>query len=127
MAQERIRLVRGDNLPQIVVALRDDKTGTPIDVTGATPRLKFRFAGSATLSATLLGTLLPGRELDDSSIDYTAPYDIPGRGGRTMFQWGSADLNGPPGRYEGEVEVTFPGGAVQTVYEKLYFTVREQL
>ena len=123
---DRIRLVRGDNLPQILVALRENETGTPIDVTGATPRLKFRFAGSATLSATLVGTLLPGVELEDGTIDYSPPYDLVGRGGRVMFQWGSADLDGPPGMYEGEIEITFPGGAVQTVYDKLKFTVREQ-
>lgn len=123
---ERIRLVRGDTLPQIVFSLKDEQSAVPINMVGATPRLKFRMVGSSTLAATLVGSVLPGLELEDGSISYTDPYNVPGRGGRCMFQWGSSDLSGPPGRYEGEIEITFPGGAVQTVYDRVKFSVREQ-
>jgi hypothetical protein len=34
-------------------------------------------------------------------------------------------LQGDPGDYEGEIEITFPDGQIQTVYDPLKFKVRE--
>jgi hypothetical protein len=34
-------------------------------------------------------------------------------------------LSGPAGEYEGEVEITFADGQIQTVYDVLKFKVRE--
>lgn len=105
---ERIKLVRNDNRPYITVTLTDPATGSAIDLTNATVVVHFRAAGSATLAATL-----------SASITNAA-------GGVCRFNFPGATLNVPAGPYEGEVEITFPGGDVQTVYDLLKFTVREQ-
>lgn len=106
---EKIKLVQGDTRPQIRVTLTDDTTGLPVEITGATCRLKFRAVGSVTLIDTLTGTVLDGPN------------------GVVVFVWNSTTLNVDPGDYEGEVEVTFASGAgVQTAYQVLKFQVRAQ-
>lgn len=122
---EKIKLVRGDTGPQIKVVVTD-QFSVPVDISGATVRLRFRASGSAPLLATLLGTLVAGLENADGSITSTAPYNIAGVGGRVVFSWGANDLLVPAGAYEGEIETTFAGGTVQTVYDLLKFSVREQ-
>ena len=103
---EKIKLVQGDTLPQVKVTITDDTTGLPVDITGATPRLKFRAVGDDTLLFTLTGVVLNGPS------------------GTAVFDWGPTSLNIDEGDYEGEVEVLFSGGGIQTVYEPLKFKVR---
>lgn len=106
---EKIKLVQGDTRPQIQVTLTDDNTGSAIDITGATCRLKFRAVGSDTLIDTLTGFVTDGPN------------------GVVVFIWNQNTLNVDPGDYEGEVEVTFPLGAgIQTAYQVLKFHVRAQ-
>ena len=106
---DKIKLVQGDTRPQIKVTLSDDNTGVPIDISGATVRLKFRALGSTTLIDTLIGIVLDGPN------------------GVVVFAWNNNTLNVDPGDYEGEVEVTFPAGAgIQTAYQLLKFYVRAQ-
>lgn len=106
---EKIKLVQGDTRPQIRVTLTDDNTGLPVDITGATVRLKFRAVGSATLIDTLIGTVIDGAN------------------GVVAFAWNQSTLNVDAGDYEGEVEVTFAAGAgIQTAYQVLKFQVRAQ-
>lgn len=105
---DKIKLVQGDTRPQIQVTLTDDNTGSPIDISGATCRLKFRAVGSTTLIDTLTGVV------------------VNGAAGLVVFAWNSTTLNVDAGDYEGEVEVTFPAGqGVQTAFEVLKFKVRE--
>lgn len=104
---EKIKLVQGDTRPQIRATLTDENTGDPIDITSATCRLKFRAIGSTTLADTLTGVVLDGPE------------------GVVVFTWGASSLNVDAGDYEGEVEVTFQNGDVQTVYDVIKFKVRE--
>ncbi len=120
----RIRLVTGDTQPPLTVALTDHNRGLPIDVSGAVVVLKFRQEGQDALQATLTGTLLIGVLLNDGTIDTT--NSTPGAGGRVRFDWAPGDLDCDPGRYEGEIEITYPGGTVQTMYDRLKFTVREE-
>ncbi len=122
---EKIKLVAGDTKPQVKVVIKDDDTGLPMNVAGATVRLLFRAAGSATLQATVNGTLLTGLENEDGSITTTAPYDTPGAGGRVAFVWAAGNLDAPAGDYEGEIKVTFSDGSKQTVYDILKFKLRE--
>lgn len=122
---DKIKLVQGDTRPQIKVAVKDDATGTALDVSGATVRLLFRAVGASALQATLVGTLVTGLEQADGSILTTAPYDVPGAGGRVVFAWATGDLNCEAGPYEGEIQVTFQDGTRQTVFETLQFTLRE--
>lgn len=106
---DKIKLVQGDTRPALVVTLTDDTTGDPIAITGATVRLKFRQLASDTLKATLTGTVTDGAN------------------GVVAFYWASdpTALNGEAGDYEGEIEITFADGQVQTVYDLLKFKLRE--
>jgi BppU N-terminal domain len=105
---EKIKLVQGDTRPQIRVALTDDTTGLPVDITGATVVLKFRAAGDSVVLSTLSGTVTEGIN------------------GAVVFSWPEGALDVDSGDYEGEIEVTFADTTIQTVYETLKFKVREQ-
>lgn len=106
---EKIKLVQGDTKPAIVCRLTDDTTGLPLGISGATVRLKFRAAGATTLAATVTGSVTDGAN------------------GEVVFYPASAPemLQGDPGDYEGEIEITFADNTVQTVYDLLKFKLRE--
>lgn len=106
---EKIKLVQGDTRPALVCTLTDETTGAAINLSGATVRLKFRAAGETQLAATVTGSV-------------THPHQ-----GQVVFYPASAPemLAGEAGDYEGEIEITFADGQVQTVYDILKFKVRE--
>lgn len=106
---EKIKLVQGDTKPAIVCHLTDDTTGLPLGITGATVRLKFRAAGATALTATVTGTVTDGANGDVVFYPASAPEM----------------LQGEPGDYEGEIEITFADTTVQTVYDLLKFKLRE--
>jgi hypothetical protein len=106
---EKIKLVQGDTKPAIVCRLTDDTTGLPLSITGATVRLKFRATGATTLTATVTGTVTDGANGEVVFYPASAP----------------AMLQGDPGDYEGEIEITFADTTVQTVYDLLKFKLRE--
>lgn len=101
--------MQGDTRPAIVCALSDDATKEAIDLTGAIVRLKFRAAGATTLTATLVGTVIDAQT------------------GACAFYPASAPemLQGEAGQYEGEIEITFADGQIQTVFDVIKFKVRE--
>lgn len=107
---EYIKLVQGDSRPALVVTLKDRVTDEPINLTGAVVVLKFREAGAATLSASINGSIID-----------------PVNGG-CIFHWSSVAgaLDGEPGLYEGEVEITFSDTTKQTVYDLLKFKMRAE-
>lgn len=106
MATERLKLVRNDTRPNLVVDITDSY-GDAIIITGATVVLKFREQGASELTATLTGTVTAASQ--------------------ATFNWGTAPeaLEGEPGNYEGEIEITFNDGSVLTVYDTLKFKMRE--
>jgi hypothetical protein len=106
---EKIRLVQGDTRPSLVTTLTDSTTGAAINITGATVRLKFRAVGATTLKSTLTGTVTNGAA------------------GTVVFDWSDdpTSLDGDPGDYEGEIEVTFADSTIQTVYDLLKFKLRQ--
>lgn len=106
---EKIKLVQGDTKPALVCNLTDDTTGEAISLGGATVRLKFRAAGATELTATVTAVVTDGPN------------------GQVVFYPASAPemLQGEPGDYEGEIEITFADGTIQTVYDLLKFKVRE--
>lgn len=124
---EKIKLVAGDTRPQLVFSITDDTTGAPIDLSaaGTSVSLKFRKVGSATIKDTMACGKLAGLLNADGSIDYTGGYAVPGAGGRAFMDWSPTALD-TEGEYEGEIETTFAGGGVQTVFETLKFKVRSQ-
>jgi hypothetical protein len=106
---DKIKLVQGDTRPALVCTLSDENTGNPITLNGATVYLKFRQVGSTTLKATLTGTISNAA------------------GGVVVFYWAQVptSLDGPAGDYEGEIEIVFSDGTIQTVYDPLKFKLRE--
>lgn len=113
---EKIKLVQGDTRPRLIIDLTDEATGDPIDVSdaGTTVVVKFREAGADTLKATLPCTKL-----------ITTGNATPGAAGRVQALWPAGSLD-TAGSFEGEIEISFADGTVQTVYDKLKFTVREE-
>jgi len=41
-----------------------------------------------------------------------------------LFSFGATDLDLDSGYYEGEIEITYPSGTVETIYELLNFKLR---
>lgn len=109
MSSEKIRLVRNDTRPAIVCTITDDRTDATINISGATVLLRFRAAGSETLSATVVGAVTDGPA------------------GQVVFHPASAPemLQGEQGDYEGEIEITFPDGQIQTVFDIVKFKLRQ--
>lgn len=121
----KIKLVQGDTKPQVAFSIKDSTTGDVVNLVGATVRLKFRELGSSTIKNTITCSLLSGKQMPDGSISNVAPYDVAGAGGRAILEWPEGALD-TAGEFEGELEVTFYDGTVQTVYDRQRFTVREQ-
>lgn len=105
-----IKLVQGDSRPSLVVTLTDEKSGIALNLTDTTPVLKFRAEG-----ADVLIGIVPGTVVDPTN-------------GVCVFHWSSVPgiLDGEAGNYEGEIEIIYDDATNQTVYEQLYFYLREQ-
>ena len=103
---KKIKLVQGNTKPDLVCTVRDEETGGPINIAGATPRLHFRAAGATKVRETLIGSVINGPK------------------GVCTFGWGETSLDGEPGPYEGEIEIVFQDGSTQTVYDILKFNLR---
>lgn len=126
MSTDKIKLVQGDTAPQIRVIIRDDDTKKEVNINGASVVLKFRATGDTTLITTLYGSLLPGLEKTDGTLSLDGVYAQPGYGGRVAFIPTLEMTNNDAGSYEGELEVTFADGTIQTIYAPLKFQLREQ-
>lgn len=118
-----LRLVQNDT-PTINLVLFDKLTGAVVDVQSANVFFNFRKVGTNQVLVALLGVLLPGKVMPDGSINLTAPYNIPGRGGRVQITFADGDLNVPGGNYEAEVKAVFGGGSIATAFDPLNFLVR---
>ncbi|CAB4196162.1 hypothetical protein UFOVP1298_67 [uncultured Caudovirales phage] len=124
-----IKLVQGDTRPQIKCVITDETTGAIINLSGAAVALKFRAVGTSSILFTRTGALLSGIEDSlgvASQYGLTEAYGVAGSGGRVAFQFAAGNLNIEPGAYEGEIEVTFGDGAIQTIYSPLKFQLRQQ-
>jgi hypothetical protein len=116
---QTINLVTGDTLPELTFTLKDSQsaasgktldandssTWAPIDVTGGAVRLRLRELGSTAVKSTLTCAIT------DGSAGKVA----------TDFPTGTLDT---AGTFEGEIEITFSGGGIQTVYDLIKFKVR---
>lgn len=119
---DTIYLVQGDSLPEIRLTLRDSNTaaaGLTLDEDDETTWAPLDLA-----SATVLVKM---RELGGTTLLHTIACGIVGDGstGEVIFQFNNDELV-TAGMFEGEIEVTYQGGSIQTVYDKLKFSVREQ-
>lgn len=105
---DKIKLVQGDTRPYIRITLKD-ADGTAINVSGSTVRFKFRQSGTSGTLFTVVCSQING-----------------GTDGVIVFNFPVGGLDVEPGAYEGEIEVDYGGGDIQTVYDLLKFTVRTQ-
>lgn len=116
---ETINLVAGDTLPELTFALKDSKsaatgktldsndssTWQPISISGATVRLRLRELGSTTVSSTMTCTVTDGAN------------------GRCATNFPTGTLT-KAGTFEGEIEIVFASGGIQTVYDLIKLKVR---
>jgi hypothetical protein len=105
-----VYLVQGDAGSQVKATITREDTGSAVDLTDATPRLKFKKKNTDTVLTTITSTA-------------SSPSDL--LGGVAVFEFGSSALNISPGAYIGEIEVTFDSGNIETVYEQIDIVVRE--
>ena len=112
-------LVKGDTLPQLNLIIRDSNTAAsgatlddsdsstwaPIDLSGATVRLKFKALGSTAVKETII-------------FSVRNPVE-----GDVFLTWPTAALD-TAGTFTGEIEVTYADGGIQTIYDQLKFKVR---
>lgn len=120
----RIHLVVNDTRPMIYVQLRSPDA--LLDVSGATVVLKFKPERDDTVLFQMPGELLAGTLQQDLIKADLSQYPTPGSGGRVRFAFVEGNLDLPPGRYVGEIEVTYGAGNVVTPNPKLQFLLREE-
>jgi hypothetical protein len=122
----RIRLYRGDVLPQLLMSFKDRDTGAPIDLSASTTVVTMAFALSGTTAAlfTLTGVKQTGELLFDNTVDTTV--SPAGAGGRVLFTFRTGDLDLDPAYYVGEFSIDY-NGSVETVPDQLKFSLKEPL
>ena len=105
---ETIKVVQGDELPQIVLTLTDDTANSVLDLSLNTTSvsIKFRKKGTTTTLSTISTT-----------------KSTNGTDGKVTFNFAGGVLDVEPGEYEGEIVINY-NGTLQTVYDLLKFRVR---
>jgi len=102
---DTIHLKRGDTAPPVEATLRYAASGAPVDLTGASVLFVMRQPGADTPKVQRAATI----------VDAVA--------GAVRFDWQAADTD-TAGAYVAELQVTLPGGAVMTVPNGGYLTVK---
>lgn len=102
------QLVQGDQAPQVQAILTRDDTGTSIDFSGGSCALKFRAKGTTTTLFTLAAADV-GQNFEE---------------GKAIFSFSGTQLAIDEGYYEGEIEITYTSGSIETVFKVLDFYVR---
>ena len=102
-------LVKNDTAPQIKATITREDDGSVVDFENGTCKLKFRKKDTTTVLFTLLGA-----DVGDNFKD-----------GIAIFSFAGTQLNVDAGFYQGEIEVTYASGVVETLYEILEFYVRD--
>ena len=106
-----IKVVKGDEKPDVTLTLTDDVSGAAIDLSAGSTvvTIKFRLAGSTATASTISTTKLGG-----------------GTGGQVSFNFGGGILDVDPGMYEGQIQVAF-GSDIQTAFDLLKFRVADKI
>jgi len=101
-----IKLVVGDDRPEVVITFTDDVTGQTYDVSSSTVSVLFRLKGTEILLSTIPCTLGPAAN-------------------QARFDFTGGELDGiEPGHYEGEIQID-EGAETQRVYDVINFRVRQ--
>ncbi len=105
-----IKLVQGDNLPEVTLTLINLETDAPLDLSAPTTTVvvKLRALGGTTVLSTLTCVKTNG-----------------GLDGVVMFFFPANTLDIPAGQYQGEIEISF-NGQFLTVYDLLQFSLRAE-
>jgi hypothetical protein len=107
---DTLYLVQGDNGTQVKIEITRDDTGLPVDLTGATPTLKFKKKNTDSVLVSINSAVVDADDLE---------------AGIAIFPFTAAALDITSGDYAAEIQVSFANETIETVYEELQFTVRE--
>ena len=107
---ETIKVVQGDELPQIVLTLTDDTANSVLDLSLSTTSVLVKFRKKGT--TTTLSTITTTKSTDGSD-------------GKVTFNFAGNVLDVDPGEYEGEIVISY-NGTLQTVYDLLKFESASQ-
>lgn len=105
-----IKLVQGDNLPEVTLTLTDRQTGNPLDLSASTTVVVVKLR--AATGTTILSTL-------------TCYKPTGGADGVVRFNFPTTTLDLPAGNYQGEIEISY-NGQYLTVFDLLQFVLRAQ-
>tara|TARA_R110002153_G_scaffold21006_1_gene70715 strand:- start:287 stop:619 length:333 start_codon:yes stop_codon:yes gene_type:complete len=103
-------LVKGDSAPQIRATVTREDDGSAVSFAGGVVRMKFRKKDTTTVLFTMFGA-------DSSGGDFA--------NGIATFSFASGNLNLDAGYYQGEIEITYSDGRVETIYEIMEFYLRD--
>mgnify|MGYP003131254146 FL=1 len=117
---DKIKLVVGDTLPVLNFTLKDSNTAAsgktldaednttwaPVDISNGTVKLRIRKVGETTVLSTITASI------------------VSGSAGTCTLAWPSGTWTAA-GTYEGEIEFTTSGSAIQTVQDLIKFQVRD--
>jgi|TARA_R110000744_G_scaffold152542_1_gene266654 hypothetical protein len=103
------QLVKNDQAPQVQATLKREDDGSIIDFSGGSCALKFRAKGTKIILFTLAAA-----DIGDNFQD-----------GIATFSFSGTQLAIDEGYYEGEIEVTYSSGSVETVFKVLDFYLRD--
>ena len=126
MANDVINHVQNDLRPKRVLTLTDEND-LPVDLTiGGISliRMHMREVGDDALKATVPCTMLSGIVQPDGTVNYDAPYNTAGKGGRIQIEWTTAAVD-TPGSFQGEFELVYGDGATQTTYQTTSINIRD--
>lgn len=103
------QLVQSDQAPQVKATLTRQDDGSVVNFAGGSCALKFRAKGATTTLFTLAAA-----DVGDNFQD-----------GIAVFSFSGTQLSLAEGYYEGEIEITYSSGTIETVYQVLDFYLRE--
>ena len=102
-------ITEGDTGPALIATLVDED-GVVVDLTGvADTSVRFHMIDPASST----------EKVDDNTRTSVL---TPVTGGRVQYLWLAADTD-TPGLFDGEIQVTFPGGQIITFPNYRYFTI----
>ena len=107
-----LNFVQSDTLPQIKLTLTDEITEEVIDLSGASVSLHAKPQAGIGVSFTRPAIFIESTDRPN---------------GIAYIQWQDGDLNRAPGKYTAEVEIVYPNGGRQTVFETIILDIREDI
>lgn len=123
-----IKHVQNDLRPKKQLTILDENDN-PLDLSAggiSSVQMHMREVGADEVKATVPCTLLSGLVLDDGTVNYAAPYNVGGRGGRIQVEW-TAQAVDTAGSFEGEIELVYGDGTTQTTYSIIPITIRDDI